>query len=463
MRHRSRLFTFISALILITLACSLLPSRAPEVDLVATSVAGTLAVSGDMPQSGVKETPPPAPDAPETGEAPPELAPTNTSESFIAPSPHFQIVYVLGGNIWFWEEGGVGAQLTDSGDVLDVYISGDGQVAAFTTLLDEYTVELWAVNTDGSDRRLLVGEADLALMSTHQDALGAVPYQIDFVPGSHQVVFNTRLVFEGPGLLLQDDLWMVDADDPRVPRVILPPGQGGMFSYSRNGRMIALVRPDQISVYDTAGSVRRDLFSYQAVITYSEFQYYPPVSWTLDSSALRVVIPPHDPMVDPVGPTQVQHLPIDGSPSSLLAEFEMIPFFSLQAVLSPDTNRLAYLAPGFSGDPSSGILRIVNVDGTESVDYDGGQIQFLGWSLDNRRFIYTVNESPHIGEVGSHTVPLHGITSMRNVSWIDPNRYVYLNRSGTSWELLLGRLGGGPFLIASTAPGGNMNSYDYVK
>ena len=457
MIHRSRLFTFLSALVLITLACSLLPGAGAKVDVVATSVAGTLAVSsGDLPQSSSLETPPPAPDAP-------ELAPTDPGESFVAPTTHLQIVYVVGGNAFFWEEGGVGLQLTDTGNVLDVIISDDGQVAIFTTFLDEYSEEIWAVNTDGSSLRRLLSEDDFSMMTTRQDAVGAVPYQIDFVPGTHRIAFNTRLLFEGPGLLLQDDLWMVDADDPGVPSSILPPGQGGAFSYSRDGRKIALVRPDQISIFDSAGSVRRDLYSYPPVMTYSEYQYYPPVLWTLDSSALRVVIPPQDPLGDPASTTQVLHSQADGSESRLLATFEMVPFFSNEAVLSPDTNKLAYVAPGFSGDPYSGILRIVNVDGTGSVDYDGGQIQFLGWSPDNRHFIYTVNDSPQIGEVGSHTVPLSGITSMRNVRWVDPNRYLYLNRDGTSWELHLGRLGGGPFLIARTAPSGNLISYDIVE
>ena len=457
MRHRSRLFLFLSTLILVSLACSLFPSRAPNVDLVATSVAGTLAVSsGEIPQSSSLETPPPPPEAP-------ELATTDTGESFAAPRPHLQIVYVVGGNVWFWEEGGLGLQLTDTGNVLDVFISDDGQVAVFTASLDLYTEELWAVNIDGSSLRRLVGEGDFAMMVSHQDAVGAVPYQIGFVPGTHRIAFNTRLLFEGPGLVLQDDLWMVDADDPGPPRSILPLGQGGGFSYSQDGRKIALVRPDQISVYDPATSVRHDLFSYPAVITYSEYQYYPPVSWTLDSTALRVVIPPQDPLGDSVSTTQVLHTQTDGTSFALLAELEMVPFFSNEAVLSPDTNRLAYVAPGFSGDPYSGILRIVNADGTESMDYDGGQVQFLGWSPENRRFIYTVNDSSYVGEVGSHTVPLHGVTSMRNVSWIDPNRYLYLNRDDTSWELVLGQLGGGPFLIARTAPSGNMISYDYVK
>jgi hypothetical protein len=456
MRHRSRIFLFLSTLILVGMACSLLPSQTPKVDLVATSVAGTLAVSGELPQISSNETPPPAPDAP------PELAPTTPDESFVAPTTTLQIVYVLAGNVYFWEEGGIGLQLTDTGNVLDVFISDDAQVAAFTASIDLYSEELWAVNTDGSDLRLLVGEDDLSLMVTHQDAVGAVPYQIDFVPGTHRIAFNTRLLFEGPGLILQDDLWMVDADDPMVPRSILPPGQGGAFNYSRDGRKIALVRPDQISIFDSAGSVRRDLLSFSPVMTYSEYQYYPPVSWTLDSSALRTVIPPADPLADPAAPTQILHLPIDGSATSLLAEFEMVPFFANQAALSPDTNRLAYVAPGFSGDPYSGILHITNSDGTEDVDYDGGQIEFQDWSRDNRHFIYTVNNTSQIGEVGSHTVPLSGVTSMRNVNWIDPNRYVYLNQSGTSWELMLGRLGDGPFLIASTVPSGNMISYDFV-
>jgi hypothetical protein len=380
----------------------------------------------------------------------------------VAPSINLQIAYVLAGNVYFWEEGGVGSQLTDSGNVLDVVISDDAQVVAFTTYLNEYTEELWAVNTDGSNLRRLVGENDFVPMVTHRDAVGAAIYQYEFAPGSHRVAFNSHLIFEGPGLLLNDDLWMVDADAPGIPTAILPTGQGGEFTYSRDGLKIALVRPDKVSIYDPASSVRVDLFSFPTVITYSEYQYYPPIFWTLDSSAIRTIIPPQDPLADPSSTTQVLHSEVDGTFSSLLAEIVMAPFFTSEAVLSPNTNKLAYVAPGFSGDPAgTGILRIANADGTESEDYDGGQINFMDWSPDNRRFLYSVNDSPHIGEAGSSNIPLTGM--IRNARWLDPNRYVYLNRSGSSWELMLGRLGGGPFLIASTAPGGDMISYDFVE
>jgi hypothetical protein len=134
------LFTLI-VLILVSLACEYLPGPEPSLsteDTIATSVAGTLAA----------------------GEEEPGEEPAASPE----PPPLLRVAFVKDGDVWYWEEGGVPIQLTTLGDAVKVYLSDDGQVAAFVREISYESQEIYAVNTDGTNQRVLVSLADFAGM-----------------------------------------------------------------------------------------------------------------------------------------------------------------------------------------------------------------------------------------------------------------------------------------------------------
>lgn len=442
MPAKQKIFLALAVLLLASLACDYLPTPAPEEpgppsdDIVATAVSATLtAAAGESPAT---DTPEPLPDAP----------------------PHLRIAFVKDGNVWFWEEGGAPMALTSLGDVLDVVLSDDGLVVAFVRQVDPTHEELHAVNTDGSGLRPLVISATFDTMISHPDALSAVPYRLDFVPGTHTLAFSTRLTFEGPGLVLPDELRLVDADSAALS-ILLAPGQAGDFYYSPDGSQIALVTADQVSVVNADGTNRRDLLSFPVVITYSEYNYYPPVLWSSGSDTLRAAIPPNDPMANPPELTTVWHLPADGSPPNILMNMATAPFFQDTATLSPDINKVAYLVQIISGSPSPVELHLSNVDGSGDVIYDTGELRFEAWSTDGEHFIYTqLGSNPKIGRVGHPSQPIGGVSLMRDVTWIDPTRYLYLNRAGSNWELWLGELGV-PAILLGSSPG-NLVGYDFT-
>jgi len=249
----------IAVLILASLACSLLPTEDPtptpnSEDVIATAVAATMAAEGEG--------------AP--GEAAPEITPE--------PPPFLRIVFVKDYDVWYWEEGGAPIQLTTLGDVFNANLSDDGAVVAFTRGPDWYHQELFAINSDGSGLRPLITSATLAGYVTHPDAISAMVYRMDWEPGTHNVAFNTRLTFDGPGLVLNDDLHLVDADTATLTTV-LPAGQGGDFYYSPNGNQIALVTATEIIMANSDGTNRQVVLSFPVVIPYSEYNYYPPLTW----------------------------------------------------------------------------------------------------------------------------------------------------------------------------------------
>jgi len=442
MSPRTRILLALTILLITSLACEYLPTPEPELppgDVIATSVAATIAAGAGDPATDEPEAPP---DTPE-------------------PPPLLRIVYVKDGDVWYWEEGGPHLVLTALGDVNDAYLSSDGQMVAFVRQFDWNNLEIYGVNTDGSNLHPLVTLADFATMVSMPDAISAVPFRIAWVPGTHILAFNTRMTFEGPGLILPDELRLVDADSVTLS-VLMAPGTAGDFYYSPDGTQIALVNSTMVSVVDADGSNRRDLLTFPFVMTYSEYAYYPPVVWSADSNFMRVSIPPADPLLVPPDPTTIWHLPADGSGASSLTTITGVPFFHNAVTISPEMSKLAYLSMVTPGAPPIVDLHLANADGSGDIIYDSGDRYFEAWASDGEHFIFTEGGyNPKIGRMGDPPLVITGINQMVNINWVDETRYLYLNRLSGSWELWLRELGTPGLLIASSASDGI--AYDFIR
>jgi hypothetical protein len=451
-----RITIALAILILASLACEYLPQRTPTPepglpveDVVATSVAATIIAGGG-------EAPSAEPTAdPDFDPGEPAGVPTPDHPPFL------RIAYVKDGDVWFWAEGSPAVQLTSLGDVVSVYLSDDGLIAAFVRQYDWNNEEIYAVNTDGTNVRPLVSLADLAGMKTSTDAISAVPYRIDWVPHSHILAFNTRMTFEGPGLILGNGVRNVDADTGALS-VIVPPLLGGDFYYSPNGSMIALSNATSISLVGASGGTVEELLAFPVVLTYSEYNYYPPVSWYGADSYLLAAIPPHAPLDEPPGNTTLWYIPSNGSPPSILTSLAPVPFFHEPVQISPELSKIAYLTMVTPGAPPIVDLHIANVDGSGDVIYDSGDRRFEAWSTDGEHFIFTeAGHYPKLGRLGYPAQDLLGITLMLDVEWVDETRFLYINRLSGSWELWLRELGSSGMLLASST--GSNIQYDFVK
>ncbi len=433
-----RALVFITlVLLLAALACDLSGATVTEiVDELATIVAGTLTA-----QSG-------------GGGAPPSETPTNLPAPTSTPTPEpsvLRVVYINGGDVWLWTEGVGDSQLTTGHNATDVRISDDGQVAVFTEQLPGYIFNgIWAVNTDGTNIRQLVTPADLNVMSTDPNAIGVEPYgrPWDFIPGTHTVAFNTSLTYNGPGLQIQDDLRLVDADTLTLT-TLLNPGDGGIFAYSPDGSQIALVTPTSISLINADGSNRRhNVLTFGSILTYSEYQYYPPPVWAMDSSFLRVAVPSVDPLA-PGATTAIWRLPLDGSPAVLTATLVTTPFFGNEVMFSPDLTKLIY----FQDDPAvmnSRHMHVANVDGSGDVLYHTGEIWLEGWAPDSARFVFALGDplNLQLGQVGGGFIPLTDTPTAMNVAWIDNTRFLFASGGYGSWDVRLSPVGGPSFMVS---------------
>lgn len=468
MSPRMKILIILSVLLVAAAGCDFLPapdtSRESDIEgSIATSVAATLAAEESVeviPDESEEESegvePDTSPKVESTGEA--VLMPTNTPEPLILELITVKAAYVRDGNVYYWQEGLAPLMLTSSGDADSVRISDDGNVVAFTRGPDWYHQELWAINSDGSNLRQLVDQTTLDSYITTRTALTARIYSFEFKPGTHQVAFNTQLTFEGPGLILNDDLRIVDADST-VLATILSPGNAGNFFYSPDGTKIGLVTGTQVSVVNDDGTGRIDLLAFPMVITYSEYQYYPPLYWTGDGSAIRVVIPPEDPMLSPSDLTRVWHLPADGSPTTTLMSMVTVAFPLNSTTLSKNAERVAYLVLITPGDPPVRDLHVTNADGSGDVTYATGPINFYGWGTNGEYFIYSdADPNPKIGQYGAGSTPLASVTKLINASWANASDFLFQSKNGANFELWFGEVGGPSTLIDSTT--GGLIGYD---
>jgi hypothetical protein len=409
---------------------------------------------------------------------------TPTAADFIPPTPRpaftpvpartypapagLRVAYLQEGRVWLWTaEETEPVVLTRGGEAAgDVAISDDGGLVAYIR-----QEELWVVRSDGRVERPLVTAADLDAMGP--DGSGVKLHRFAWIPGTHTLAFNTRLVLS-LGQVLSHDLHEVDADT-QAQRVLLPAGEGGEFYYSPDGSQVAVVTPNEIRLMDADGSNRRDeVLRYTPVATYSEYTYYAQPVWAADGSALRVVIPPADPMSPPMQASSLWHLPTDGSPARLITSVTVVPSLGSDALgFSSDLGFLAYtqLRGSESGSPEQveGWLEVRRLGSEDVVAYPDASV-FFGWAPDSLRFAFvTGRERPYlqIGQWSGPTVPgsLEAGAPVFSLRWVDADHYLLVTKHnwasgpGSNFDLALGDISGASTVLASTV---EFVAYDFA-
>jgi hypothetical protein len=453
MAHPKRLSLLLLSLLAAAIACGPIGAPSPiasvEPGSVASMVAATLTALG----------PPEVGDTP----APPlSASPTHTEIPPAPPSPVLRIVYTSGGEAWVLEGAGPPRQLTHTGGVQTVVISDDGRRVSYLRRDSaESPAELRAISLDGTaDIPLLTSEQANSLHSLAEGLLRIEPSQFDFSPGTHDLFINTRAIAEGPGLLKFNDLYKLDADTGHLT-LVLPAEQGGDFSVSPDGSQIAIVQPDSVSMANIDGSdLRPDLVTFDPVLTYSEYQYYPTVVWAADSSAAGVVIPSREPLgADPTA--SVWRVPAhagSGVRQSTLAGESFFFGMGPHSLLSPDLNRVAYTRETTTPDVYQ--LVLVEADGSGEVVYATGRFFWQGWGPDSVHFLFGsgLPAALQLGQVGGSPSIVEEGTDVR---WLNATEYAFLTGSPGTWELRRGVLGGpATVLVASTA---QSFSYDFTQ
>ncbi len=356
------------------------------------------------------------------------------------------VVFTRDKNAWLWTEAGGERQLTKDGGVDQVLLSDDKSVVAFRR-----GNGLWAVNADGSNERQLVKESDLPIPQEGELAdyiTGMTINQLAWIPGSRELLFNTRMLIDGPGLLLSDDLWRVNTDPQSVLSLdyLFLPGDGGNFAIAPDGNRVAVITPDSVSLTTIYGEDKRRIFGYTPVITYSELQYYARPVWSPGSDVLGVVIPPPDRLGMENQAFGIWRLHTDGTPAGLVGTIEARGANPLpEPVINPTLETIAYLSNP-EVDMEQTDLLFVSWDDRigDPIFYASRVDSFYDWSPGGKRFSFTrppgetVAVSTFTGQMDEEPRLVgNGESVTLNVHWVDDDRYLFLQASARGWDLLL--------------------------
>jgi len=288
-----------------------------------------------------------APTAPVTPTAP--VPPAESAEADTANAgPGLTVALVEDGNLRVWEEATSETRtLVDSGDVIAVTMSADGQVVAFLRRsvvsrsdIDWYEQSaLWAVDVDGENPRELVSAETLraALNASETDSTNFP--QLEWIPGTHRLLYSGwryYVLAEGESHAIPEGLFLVDADSG-ANSLIVPAGSNYRFVPSPDGQQVALISPTGLSFVNADGSgLRTDVLTYGQAGAPGPL--FPTGVWTQDSRAFVIT---GSLAWDPASGTDftIWRVPADGSPSEPLADIRQSHPGSV--TFSPDGRRVA--------------------------------------------------------------------------------------------------------------------------
>ena len=361
------------------------------------------------------------------------------------------IAYIKDGDLLVWEEAtGQSQTVFDSGDVVRVELSGDGQLVAFVrrTLLDgdpRYgRSALWVVERDGSNPRELVSDVQLRASLGASDSDDTDFPALAWIPDSHCLLYSiTFFPAYGGGA---QGLYLLDVDS-QASAELVPAEVSTDFASSPDGEQIAVITPDElffVSVEDSlAGEV---VFTYPAggVPGGGMYNLGDPSSlraWTQDSSAVLVR--------RVIGPGQVftiWRVPVDGSPAqsliTLRGEYEQF---------APDGSTVTFVR----GTGPGGIAERFAVPLPEEVGPLAVVRDAIGlsWSPGGLAYVFGLGQEtvlplcPNAAQaIEVCGPPIRFGEPIASFEWLDRNRFLYV--TSVPRRLMLGSLDGSATLIA---------------
>jgi hypothetical protein len=387
--------------------------------------------------------PSPTPGSVATALPSPAAAPSNESGLTVA--------FVKDGNIQLWNEStGQNQTILNTGDVIAVTMSDDGQVIAF---LRRSVVQLaagewfeqsalWAVDQNGGNPRELVSAESLRqrLNAAERDSTN-IP-QMEWIPETHRLLFSGWkyiVIAEGESHAVPEGLYVVDADAP-TDMALISSGNNLHFIPSPDGGQVALMSPNSLGFINVDGSNHRsDVLTYSSLLLPGPV--FPTGVWTRDSRAF-VITASFENTSAGMNFT-VWRVPVDGSAPETLAE--ILASEPGSTTFSPDGKHAAFVQSTDTQPseiagwlitpltPEAGPLAIPT-----KIEFEG--FANLHWSPTGDPFTKNLRrlcpEATSDSDVCDVRIHLDGTVAA--LQWIDGNRVLFLTRNPS--VLFLGKM-----------------------
>ncbi len=449
-----KLATIIGVIISLSLlmaSCGILnPTGVPSEEYINTSVAETVNAQNPVIEKPVvTETPAPTVDIPTDVPAPTD-EPTNPTLAVAFVSPDH--------DAFFWNETlAAPVQLTNSGDIREAIISPDGNRVVLLRSTDWVAYSLEIINSDGSELRTLIPISGFDALPRPTDSIASVPAHVSWVPQTNQLAMSIRHAYEGPGSPSGDTLFLIDPNTSTLsPLMTIDSGWSWDYTYSRDGSLIAISRPEGMDIYFADGTlVLADLITFPFVNTASEYAFLPMPTWAADRPALAVVVPPQDPWAQTLANSSVYYWDLAQSTNTASLKFTTpMTYWPMEvASISPDLSKLLYLIRDGAPEENRYALNLVNMDGSGTQQITVGELHNLPeWSTDGGSFYYHSDTGEaFLAQPGSTPVALPAFNQVRNVQWVDADRFIGASGTESGWQLLLGNTSAPAQVIYSTS------------
>jgi hypothetical protein len=348
-----------------------------------------------------------------TIELPPDdhVSITNLSNDIFELLSTLRIVYTDDEKLWIWENG-ESRLLTESLEYANpfetdhVVISGDGNLIAFGT--GYWGDQVHVINVDGSDERVVV---DRYFTSDYDESPMTILYKLGWIPETHKLIIDTSLWIQ-TGLYSPGKTNIIfDADDSSIQIN----NSSDLYFPSPNGRLIAAVNSEVITVMNSYGSDRRTIFTFNSPLPGG--WSYPTPMWGNDSNSIALSIPASD-----VQSSSFWKIILDPLDVSLLAEIDNWPETYSPGSISPDFSYLIY------SKESDLFFRNLSLS-DDRLLYSGDVLGEVKWAPDANKFIFltTVDaDNVMMGSIsdGGELETLKGL-HVSEVDWIDSDNVLF--------------------------------------
>jgi len=408
--------------------------------------------------------------------AAPSAAPTATPSSDASPEAGGSavVVFVRDGNIAVWDEAtGSSQTIVDSGDVIRVELSDDGQLVAFLRRSffavggfdrNEQSA-LWVVGRDGANPRELISAQQLRQrLDAAEDDSTNFP-RLAWIPKSHRLLYSgdTYAAYgEGESAHVPTrGVYLVDAETG-AEVVLAPPEESFHFVPSPDGRQVVLVNTTGLSFFDVDSGRQRLEFPAAPVVGDTGWFTNAGV-WTQDSTAfvINALVEPTNILSD----YALWRVPVDGTPAAALISFAA---GTGSVIFSPDGSAGAYLGAASGTGPSTWFIVPLPEDlGPVAVPRDTFDYAHLTWSPASSSYVLEAlsfdpqgvmhgrenlfSLCPNAVQAVEVCGPaIHLGEQIEWQEWLDRSRFLYVTYQPR--RLYLGSLEGSATLIAEDPP-----------